>query len=92
MTEETQNIIKTFQTMLKRELSLLEFWQEIEPANEQESIRSIDDLIAEIPDTLSSEEDFEKLKEIALNTMEFCQKKKILLEKISVELKELNGI
>ena len=92
MAEQTQKIIETFHSMLRRDLSLLAFWQEFDSENEQETTRSIDDLIAEIPETLSSDEDFEKLKEIALSTMEFCQKKKVLLEKLSTELTELNGI
>lgn len=92
MAEQTQKIIETFQSMLRRDLSLLAFWQEFDAENEQDTPRSIDDLIAEIPETLSSDEDFEKLKEIALSTMEFCQKKKVLLEKLSAELTELNGI
>ena len=92
MTEQMQKIIETFRTMLGRDLSLLEFWQEFGTETGQEEAVSIDDLTAEIPETLSSEEDIAKLKELALSTLELCQKKKNLLKKLSGELKDWNGI
>lgn len=91
MYSKTEQIIRMFQTMIERDLSVLEFWQNFDQADENSAF-SIDDIAANIPETLASEEDLEKLKEIALETMSFCQKKKALLEKISTELKDFDGI
>ena len=68
-----------------------EFWQEFDLSMEQD-VRSIDDLTAEIPETLSSDEEFEELRALALQTLELCRKKKELLKKLESELKDFDGI
>ena len=92
MSEQTEKIIEKFQTIISRDLAALEFWQEFNAEETQENAVSIDELVAEIPVFLSNEEDFEKLKDFALKTMELCKKKRELLSGISGELKDLSGI
>ena len=92
MSEQTERIIEKFQTIIHEDLAALEFWQEFDMAGTQDSAESIDELVAEIPENLSSEEDFERLREFALKTMELCKKKRELLAGISRELKDLDGI
>lgn len=91
MSDQTEKIISKFQTMLRQELSMQEFWQEFDLSMEQD-VRSIDDLTAEIPETLSSDEEFEELRALALQTLELCRKKKELLKKLESELKDFDGI
>ena len=92
MSEQTANIIEKFQSIINSDLSALEFWQEFEQDDIQEEPFSVNDLIAELPETLSSEKDIEQLREFALNTMELCRKKRELLSAISENLKNLDGI
>lgn len=92
MQKQTEKIIEEFQSMIRRDLAVLEFWQNFNQDNEQGAAFSVDDLVANIPETLAGEEDFEKLKDIALETMSYCQKKKILLNKITEELMDFDGI
>lgn len=91
MSDQTEKIISKFQTMLRQELSMQEFWQEFDLSMEQD-VRSIDDLTAEIPETLSGDEEFEELRALALQTLELCRKKKELLKKLESELKDFDGI
>ena len=91
MSDQIEKIISKFQTMLRQELSMQEFWQEFDLSMEQD-VRSIDDLTAEIPETLSSDEEFEELRALALQTLELCRKKKELLKKLESELKDFDGI
>ena len=91
MSDQTEKIISKFQTMLQQELSMQEFWQEFDLSMEQD-VRSIDDLTAEIPEKLSSDEEFEELRALALQTLELCRKKKELLKKLESELKDFDGI
>ena len=91
MSDQTEKIISKFQTMLRQELSMQEFWQEFDLSMEQD-VRSIDDLTAEIPDTLSGDDEFEELRALALQTLELCRKKKELLKKLESELKDFDGI
>ena len=92
MSEQTEKIIKKFQTIIREDLAALEFWQEFDQTETQESATSVDDLIAEIPETVTNQEDFEQLREFAIKTMEFCQKKRELLAGIDKKLKDFNGI
>ena len=92
MSEQTEKIIKKFQTIIREDLAALEFWQEFDQTETQESATSVDDLIAEIPDNVTNQEDFEQLREFAIKTMEFCQKKRELLAGIDKKLKDFNGI
>ena len=91
MSDQTEKIISKFQTMLRQELSMQEFWQILDLSTEQD-VRSIDDLTAEIPETLSSDEEFEELRALTLQTLELCRKKKELLKKLESELKDFDGI
>lgn len=92
MSEQTEKIIEKFQTIIRNDLAALEFWQEFDHGETQEPATSLDDLIAEIPENLSNNEDFERLRDFALKTMELCRKKKELLSGISGELSGLDGI
>ncbi|MBQ9771840.1 MAG: hypothetical protein IJW23_08460 [Lentisphaeria bacterium] len=92
MSEQTEKIIEKFQTIIRNDLAALEFWQEFDHGETQEPATALDDLIAEIPENLSSNEDFERLRDFALKTMELCRKKKELLSGISGELSGLDGI
>ena len=92
MSEQTEKIIKKFQTIIREDLAALEFWQEFDLTETQESATSVDDLIAEIPDNVTNQEDFEQLREFAIKTMEFCQKKRELLAGIDKKLKDFDGI
>ena len=92
MSEQTEKIIKKFQTIIREDLAALEFWQEFDQTETQESTTSVDDLIAEIPDNVTNQEDFEQLREFAIKTMEFCQKKRELLAGIDKKLKDFDGI
>lgn len=92
MSEQTEKIIKKFQTIIREDLAALEFWQEFDQTETQESATSVDDLIAEIPDNVTNQEDFEQLREFAIKTMEFCQKKRELLAGIDKKLKDFDGI
>ena len=92
MSEQTEKIIKKFQTIIREDLAALEFWQEFDQTETQESASSVDDLIAEIPDNVTNQEDFEQLREFAIKTMEFCQKKRELLAGIDKKLKDFDGI
>ena len=92
MSEQTEKIIKKFQTIIREDLAALEFWQEFDQTETQESATSVDDLIAEIPETVTNQEDFEQLREFAIKTMEFCQKKRELLAGIDKKLKDFDGI
>lgn len=94
MSEQTNQIIEKFETMLRNDLTTLEFWQELDwiTGPGQSKTKSLDDLIAEIPENITDPADFEQLKELALNTLEFCRKKKLLLENLQSEFTDLNGI
>jgi hypothetical protein len=92
MSEQTEKIIKKFQTIIREDLAALEFWQEFDQTETQESATSVDDLIAEIPDNVTNQEDFEQLREFAIKTMEFCQKKRELLAGIDKKPKDFGGI
>ena len=92
MSEQTEKIIEKFQTIIREDLEALEFWQEFNQAKTQEPAASVDDLIAEIPEDVTSQEDFEQLREFALKTLEFCQKKRELLAGIDRKLKDFDDI
>lgn len=92
MSEETNQIFEKFQTMLRNDLSTLEFWQELDQTIDSGEPRAVDELIAEIPESITDPADLEQLREFALNTLEVCRKKKLLLENLQNELKELDGI
>ena len=92
MSEQTEKIIEKFQTIIREDLAALEFWQEFDKSEIQEPAVSIDELIAEIPETVSSQEDFEQLRDFAMKTMEFCQKKRELLAGIDRKLKDFDDI
>ena len=92
MSEQTEKIIEKFQTIIREDLAALEFWQEFDQTETQESATSVDDLIAEIPDNVTNQEDFEQLREFAIKTMEFCQKKRELLAGIDKKLRDSDGI
>ena len=92
MSEQTEKIIEKFQTIIREDLAALEFWQEFNQAKTQEPAASVDDLIAEIPEDVTSQEDFEQLREFALKTLEFCQKKRELLAGIDRKLKDFDDI
>ena len=92
MSEETNQIFEKFQTMLRNDLSPLEFWQELDQTIDSGEPRAVDELIAEIPESITDPADLEQLREFALNTLEVCRKKKLLLENLQNELKELDGI
>ena len=92
MSEQSEKIIEKFQTIIRNDLEALEFWKEFDHEKTQEPKTSLDDLIAEIPENLSSNEDFERLRDFAMKTMELCRKKKELLSGISGELSGLDGI
>ena len=92
MSEQTEKIIEKFQTIIREDLAALEFWQEFDQTELQEPAVSVDDLIAEIPETVTNQEDFEQLRDFAMKTMEFCQKKRELLAGIDKKLKDFGGI
>ena len=92
MSEQTNQIFEKFQTMLRNDLSTLEFWQKLDQTIDSGEPRAVDELIAEIPESITDPADLEQLREFALNTLEVCRKKKLLLENLQNELKELDGI